>query len=325
MNCPNCGTQNDPRNRFCLKCGTQLATAGQPEATPPPSGPSTMPQTGPSSGWSHSSQGAVPHDSFPLADHLRKSRGASWHSQDGYPHPGDYGGGATAFLNIWGPFAGYGTRKRHVGWLLDEEGHRTPELIEKIEERFRKREIPGAGLFKRSLIARGVIVEMRPYFLVRHGLATLALYVSQFGRDLFISQASYLKPPISNFRALVFGAMVVLQVLTTCILPTALVDAASNDLDALGSGLATLLCVLSPVAVLNFVVLPLVFLFGLYKWVKEKDFWAFLRTPPNEFNEDDLMAMEKAVEETVRQSLTELKLDPESLKMVVVGDRGQLF
>ena len=36
---------------------------------------------------------------------------------------------------------------------------------------------------------------------------------------------------------------------------------------------------------------------------------------PNEFNEDDLMAMEKAVERTVRISLDEIGLDPDDLKL----------
>jgi hypothetical protein len=37
------------------------------------------------------------------------------------------------------------------------------------------------------------------------------------------------------------------------------------------------------------------------------------------------MAMEKAVEEVVRQSLTDLKLNPDNLKAMTVGQGGQLF
>jgi hypothetical protein len=34
-----------------------------------------------------------------------------------------------------------------------------------------------------------------------------------------------------------------------------------------------------------------------------------LRTPPNEFQQDDAIALEKAVEETVRQSLDQVDID----------------
>jgi hypothetical protein len=41
-----------------------------------------------------------------------------------------------------------------------------------------------------------------------------------------------------------------------------------------------------------------------------------LRVSPNEFHENDLMAMEKAVEQTVRISLDELGLDPADLQLI---------
>jgi hypothetical protein len=250
-------------------------------------------------------------------------------------------------LNIWGPFAGYGTRRRHVGWLMDGEGHRALDLVAQVEAKFQEREIPGVTISKQTLTAKGIVVETRPYFLLRRGLATLALYISEFGHDLFISQVSYLKPPISNFRVLLLIAMLLFTVsmflcggLSSLSSASALGSATSGfnpynpygsprssspDLSGLMCLGSLLICCLSPLSCTTSIALPVFFGFSAYKWLVEKDFWAALRVPPNEFNEDDLMAMEKAVEEVVRQSLTDLKLNPDDLKAMTVGQGGQLF
>jgi len=47
----------------------------------------------------------------------------------------------------------------------------------------------------------------------------------------------------------------------------------------------------------------------IYKFFTEKDPLALLRTPPNEFQLDDTVALEKAVEETVRQSMDVVGID----------------
>jgi hypothetical protein len=253
-----------------------------------------------------------------------------------YPTGAPYGVPGMSALNIWGPFAGYGTRRRHIGWLMNGEGQRATELVVKVEAKFKEREIPGTYLTKETLTGRGVMVETRPYFILRRGLTSLALHITQFGRDLFISQASYLKPPISNFRVIVAIAMLLLQGYMTFIYPASLNSAFNNLSRSFGlfgnsgssagtGGLLFLTCVIGPLGSLNFLALFLLFCFSAYKWLAEKDFLAALRVPPNEFNEDDLMAMEKAVEETVRQSLTDLKLNPDDLKMATTGRGGQLF
>lgn len=50
MHCPNCGSENDASNRFCLNCGHQLQTAAQQtsrSAQPPPSRPDVRKPTDP--------------------------------------------------------------------------------------------------------------------------------------------------------------------------------------------------------------------------------------------------------------------------------------
>lgn len=256
---------------------------------------------------------------LPTAEHVETSHAPIYT----LPPPQVSGG---SWLNIWGPFAGYGNRRRHIGWLMNGQGGRAPELIKRVEARFREREIQHAFFYPQTLMGRGVFVEQRNYFILQRGLASLALYISKFGRDLFISQASYLKPPVSNFRVIMVIVMFA-SILYELYAPVASVLGVSSSRYNSGGDWANFFtyCIVGPIAFFSFFALSGLLFFSAYKWLTEKDFFAALRVPPNEFNEDDLMAMEKAVEETVRQSLTDLKLNPDDLKMTSTEKSRQLF
>ena len=238
-----------------------------------------------------------------------------------------------SLVNIWGPFAGWGERSRHLGWVLDGQGDRASELIQKIWQKFQERHIPNTQLSSQILMARGVLVDMRPYFVLQRRQIRLALRVSKEGRDLFVSLVSYLKPPISNFRVLVFMLMVGFWLFSTIVLPLILVDAVENsglrllgglDGSAFKSYLTLLFCIF-PLSLLNNLALFLFVVYGFYKWLIDKDFFAGLRSKPNEFNLDDMMMMEKAVEQTVRVSMDEIGLNSNDLKATFASSGGRLI
>ena len=228
-------------------------------------------------------------------------------------------------INIWGPFAGYGTRRRHVGWLLDNRGDQVEALREKITQKFTERAIPGTNVTQQVLKGRGILVESRGYYLLRKGLITTGLYVTDFGRDLYLSLVSYIKSPISNVRILILGLMVVFWLFMSFLFPAVLNHTVTNFTNSMfgslggmfGSnttapsmgGLLTLLCVIGPLGLLNNILLLLFVVYSLWKFITAKDILAGLRVTPNEFNEDDLMGLEKAVEQTIRQSMDEIGLD----------------
>ncbi len=170
---------------------------------------------------------------------------------------------------------------------------------------------------------------------MRRGLVSLALYVSEFGRDLFISMASYLKPPVSNFRVLLLLFMLSFQAYMAYVYPSALAGSLERSIGGFNllqgnfsvsfGEFLRVLCVVGPLGLLNMFALVLVAIYSGYRWLTERDIWAALRVPPNEFNEDDMMAMEKAVEEAIRESLTELRLNPEDLRMATADRGGQIF
>ncbi|HWQ46027.1 MAG TPA: hypothetical protein VN376_04125 [Longilinea sp.] len=245
--------------------------------------------------------------------------------------------------SLWGPFAGYGTRRRHIGWLMDNKAERVEELIGKTRTRLADRQIPFVNITEEQLTNKGIAVETRPYFLIRRDLVTIGLNISQFGKDLFVSIASFLKPPISSFRVIALVIAVIYWIFylfLPLIINSALTNAVNNMMGSLGSiygssgygssgnglgGLMFLVCFLGPIGFVDGIALGIFLIYSFYKWLKEKDFWAALRTTPNEFNEDDLMALEKAAEQTVRQSIDEIGLDANDLIPVTAEQDKRLI
>ena len=288
---------------------------------------------GTQTGWTPYQQtSSLPDTSYPNGA-LGQPVDANRYQQQ-YSYRPQYGGPSSSNVtssgfNIWGPFAGYGTRRKHIGWLMDGQAARQADLIKCINQRFEERGVQGVSAYWMPMTAKGIITETRPYFLVRKDLISLALNIGIFGKDLFISMATYLKPPISQFRVMVlliasafafFGRSVMLQVTQA-----AMSDLASSfnpfgggyDTSA-ASTLYSILCFLGPLWFLMVIGLYLALIFSIYKYFTEKDFLAILRTRPNEFDEDDLMALEKAVEQTVRSSLDDIGLNPADLKPAAV-------
>jgi hypothetical protein len=324
MYCPSCGTQNETGFQFCMKCGTPLAKSAPAEVT------AAELQTTPAV-----SQAYTPS---PLTAQPRPKPVAKPSPfQVGLPPPPSrthVGGESLSIVGIWRPFAGYGTRRRHTGWLMDNQEALAQELSTKITQKFNERTIPDTLVEKKNLVGRGMIVETRPYFLVRRGLVTVGLYVAQVGKDVFVSLASYLKPPISNVRLILLAGMVLFAFYTLFIFPNSLAEAVEGLLGGFlsfggrpetSTNLGTLLCITGPLGTLNLLALSLFIIYSLYKFVTEKDILAGLRVSPNEFNEDDLMAVEKAVEQTVRISLDEIGLNADDLKPIAVDDSRRLI
>ncbi len=233
--------------------------------------------------------------------------------------------GSTEF-NIWGPFAGYGNRGRHASWLLDRLGERADALRDTVLGRFKQREIPGAIVEQRTLTGQGLLVEQRPYHLIRRGITTVGLYIARFGQDLYISQVTYMQGPINNLRVALVGLMALFQLYILFGYAASLSSTLGQSMQIFGGrepdtgALGFLLCCIGPLGTLNTFALLLGLIFSVYKYITEKDFWAILRTPPNEFQQDDIIALEKAVEETVRQSMDAIGID--SKLMPPVGDYG---
>ena len=328
VSCPNCLKQNANNHRFCQFCGIELPTISgavdkdsaeslsQPTLTVPfsilnseksaplePYAPPALPET------------RLPQPPITRAD------------------IGQMGAGNTATVNIWGPFAGHGERGRHTAWLLDNQGSNAGRLRDKVTDRFRERQIPDARIARRTLTGKGLLIEQRPYYLVTRSVTTVGLYIAQFGQDLFLSQVTYTLGPINPARVMALAAMVLFQLFFLLGGYRAAVGNAVGGFNIFGGGLTTdfgalgwLLCCMGPFGLVNTFLLILAGLHSVYKFIAIKDPLALLRRPSNEFELDDTVALEKAVEETVRQAMDLVGLDTTKLTSATdYGLRGRLI
>lgn len=303
--CPNCQEANPDKSRYCQFCGTNLPEKQITDSS----------AAGPIIGNAQTNPYHVPP------------------AQQSQSNIGQLGGGGTAGGSLWGPFAGFGTRGRHSSWLLDNLGDKAGVLHEAVTKRFQQRQIPNTDMRWFSLVAQGVLVERRPFYFVRRGITTVALYIAQFGKDLYISQVTYAKGPISNIRVGILALMALFQLffmfrftdtvlgqLENMVGSLSLFGGGSSDSSAM---LAIMLCCIGPLGFLNTIAWMLILPFSVFKYLTEKDFLAILRRPPNEFQIDDTVALEKAVEETVRQSLDDIGIDASLMVPVQDPDAGR--
>lgn len=285
MKCSNCGNENISDAQFCMQCGKPLGD------TPPATAKQTSSiQLGSSS---------------VLPPAVGSTPGAPQQAQIGTGASGSLG---TGPVSMWGPFAGYGQRGRHVAWLLDDCSNRTEHLRNAVQARFDKRQIPETTVTMKVLQLRGVNPDPRPYFLLQRRRATVALYISQFGKDLYVSQVSYSLGPLSMVRIWAFIGMAAYAVFYTPFLLGSIGATLGGDVSGL-FGSILLFCCGGPL----FFVSALGVLFGLtlagYRFVTDRDIMAPFRVTANEFDNDDLIALEKAAEQTVRDSLDEVNVD----------------
>lgn len=309
MRCNNCGDPNPGPGPFCMACGRPLAES-------PLMGDERSRQAAPLA-----PQGMVAGPFIPVrgaADALdQRPDGELTIPSEGSIVPGEIGqigNAGTIPFNVWGPFAGRGARGRHAAWLLNDKGVQAEQLRDAVIERFIRRNIPDAVVEEATLVRRGILVDSRPFFLVRRNLSTVGLYLARFGRDLYISQVTYAKSPMSAWRVAILALLVLFIPGYTAIYN----HAAANIPQSAGflglqlpdfRPLIGLTCCLGPFYLLDYLALGLLVLFSLYKWLTDKDILAALRVSPNEFDIDDTVSLEKAVEQTVREALDSLGLE----------------
>jgi hypothetical protein len=323
MQCPKCGQQNPANVSFCKSCGHNLAQAPAPGA-PPPFAPGPQPPL-PGAGAPPTAQvgpqpmspGPGPYPYYPPP---QQPGGQAW----GNPYQQPYGPppsvapmgpvGQSPF-NIWGPFAGYGTRGRHVAWLLGAMGDRADVLRNAISMRFAARTIVDAVASDKILVGQGLVVEQRPYFLIQRKVATVGLYLARLGDDIYISQVTYARCPLSVARSVLLAVMLIFQVFFLFGGSGSLLNSFStSSLLGFGDGpdmgaLAFFLCCIGPLGLINTMALLAAGLFTVWRTVTDKDPLAVLRTTLNEFNLDDVVGLEKAVEETVRECMDQIGID----------------
>lgn len=301
--CIKCGTENLAEYQYCKKCGASLdEEKPQPQPRPAP----------------------LPRKRTAKETTIRQM-----------------GDTKTELVSFYDPFAGFGQRGRLVPWLLDNLGFKAEELRNAVTKRFSERGIPDAKFIYQTLSGKGILAESREYYLARRRAINVGVYISRFGKDLYISMVTYYKGAISPGKVLVLLTMITFLLLIPIGIFTGITGAISSEIisnygedippmdeylglpqylqPSIGSlqqqaeeiftKIFMTACCLLPIFLLDAIALTLGFIYSTYKLFSERDPWVLLRTYPNEFQQDDIIALQMAVERTVRQSLDEIGID----------------
>ncbi len=319
--CVNCGKTSPDANKFCLNCGTPLPEQPmQQQAAPQQHQQPQQPQQdvfGNQGGW----MPPTPQGNYPPSTHQAYGQSAP--------------GGSSGSVSIWGPFAGMGAQNKHDGWLMDGKGSRVRDLIVKVNAKFNDRQIPGARIDKQILQAKGLMVDKRPYFIVQREQNSVALYINRFGQDLYVSLTSFLKSKLSVARIVAASAVFLFYLISLItnmmIINGDLIENIASSFMGLSgpSGspglMLTTLCFMTIFGSIAGVLLTIFVILSVSKLITDKDILFYLRAKPDAFVKDDLMALEKAVEQTVKIAIDEIGLDVNDLKRINLGTKHRII
>lgn len=184
-------------------------------------------------------------------------------------------------------FAGYGLLVTHQSWFLRESAAAAINMLATSFDILHKRSILGLSVEPRNLQDYSSQTEVRHYLMLRRGVATVFLYIAPAGYDLYISRATTVLTSIDPFRCFILIALMVIGVL---------------------------LFIVFPVSIPIWLGLIWFFTISFRYWLRERDFWFYLRKRDlNDFQLDDIALMEQVVDDTLRVAAKQNEIDADKL------------
>jgi hypothetical protein len=147
------------------------------------------------------------------------------------------------------------------------------------------------------LAERSFMVEKRDYLTAHRGSATVFVYITPAGRDLYIARTTTAQTPLSLVRVAVLTLLLILTIigLAQSGSPPALTGSFS-----LGAAISTILINFSYPLLLFFLVLIVA---SLLAWLIHGDVGMYLRPATlNDFQADDAALLEEAVDTSLRSA-----------------------
>jgi len=202
----------------------------------------------------------------------------------------------------------------HHSWLLSGDHAHAVAVRNATKDKLLQRGIAKLSVTPQTLIERGFLMEERDYLVAQRGISTVFIYVAPAGQDLYISRATTVLPAINNVRVIILGLLFLVMFFGFFSHPS------PSDLlygNTLGFLLASIFSILSVPILLFFIVL---LIRSFIYWLREKDFWQYLRSNYlNVFNLDDLMLLEHATDDTVRDAVERVGLDATKIVPPALG------
>lgn len=288
--CPQCSLENSEQSVFCRRCGTPLTQSSEPAANGP--GQFYAPPAEPIAQQNFPApQPPMPPTPQPYQVLQPQSPYAPYNTASQRPRP------SIPLATQLGKraFAGYGMPVSRASWLIANQQAQANALLTATRDDLIQRDLPGLSLNVPRLTERSFMYENRDYLTAHRGSATVFVYITPAGRDLYIARTTTAQTQFSFTRFAILAILLILMIigLAQSGSPPALTGSFS-----LGAAISTILINFSYPLLLFFLVLIVA---SLLAWLIHGDVGMYLRPATlNDFQADDATLLEEAVDTSLR-------------------------
>jgi|GEM_PF-1159844 len=208
-------------------------------------------------------------------------------------------------------FAGKGTPITHASWLIDGKQIAPTDLraalVEKVHQRY-PNEVKASS---ERLQERDAVLEERVYVKIERAPASVFVYFTRFGPDLYIARTTTVRPILSPVRIAVLGLLFLLMLIGYIL--AAVVHPSALDIGSLLGAFQFkfIVSLLSTLLLIFFIALGLR---SLVLGLTEKDYLGVLRPGRlNDFRLDDGAMLEHVADTCIRETVEGLGLDADEL------------
>ena len=312
--CPQCSLENADDAAYCQRCGTSLTPVEETVYRGPGPGQFQVEETahrGPGPGQFY----VPPADSViqqgfpsssPFVPPARSSyeelqpRGSHVPLNAAPPRP------SIPLVTQLGKraFAGYGMPVSHAGWLIAGEQAQANALLTATRDDLEQRGLPGLSVSLPRLTERAFIYENRNYLTAHRGSASVFVYITPAGRDLYISRTTTAQTSFSFTRLAILALLLILMIIGLAQSGSPPVTTGSFSP---GAAISTILINFSYPLLLFFIVLIVA---SLLAWLIHGDAGMSLRPAVlNDFQMDDAILLEVEVDSSLRGAAQALNID----------------
>ncbi|HEY6541178.1 MAG TPA: zinc-ribbon domain-containing protein [Ktedonobacteraceae bacterium] len=297
--CPQCSLENPDNSTFCRRCGTPLmeiseAGTGGIGAVPfsvPPAEP--IIQQGFPSPSPFVAPARPPYEQMQPQDSYAPAHTAP-------PPP------SIPLVTQLGKraFAGYGMPVSRASWLIPDQQAQANALLTATGDDLTQQGLPGLSINSPRLTERAFMIEYRNYLTAHRGSASVFVYITPAGRDLYIARTTTAQTPFSFPRLAILALLLILMVIG---LAQSGSPPATTGSFSLGAAISTILINFSYPLLLFFLVLIVA---SLLAWLIHGDAGMYLRPATlNDFQADDALILEESVDNSLRSAAQTLNID----------------
>ena len=301
--CSQCSLENSDEAAFCRRCGTSLTQTPEPASSGPGPGQFYVPPAEPVMQQNFPAPPArLPYEQMqPQGSYAPLTRNtASPPPPPSIPLTTQLGKRA---------FAGYGMPVSRASWLIADQQAQANALLTATRDDLTQRDLPGLSINSPRLTERSFMVEKRDYLTAHRGSATVFVYITPAGRDLYISRATTAQTQFSFTRIAILTLLLILMIigLAQSGSPPALTGSFS-----FGAAISTILINFSYPLLLFFLVLIVA---SLLAWLIHGDAGMYQRPATlNDFQADDAALLEEAVDTSLRSAAQTVGVDAGKIK-----------